>query len=324
MLRRCHGFSLVELMVAMVITLILLAGIGQIFLSSKKSFTIQDSLGRMQENGRFVVDTLVQDLRRAGYLGGAVAVEESAGSLPVATGVDTCTGGSWARFMYLPVIGLNETATNYNCITNYLAGSGDVIAVRYAAPWELGSITTPLPATATKVYLHSNPKEPKTARLYTGANLPAKTAGDRQAEVVARAYYIANSGQTCSYQGANLPVPSLYRINLNDSSLPDTAQEIASGIERLQILYGIDNVGADHSVDSYVTADNVTDWSEVIAVRFWILSRAECPETGYTNTTTYVMGADDGSEDFTPPANDHYRRQLFQSTVQLRNRLEGV
>jgi type IV pilus assembly protein PilW len=65
-----RGFSLVELMVALVITLILLAGIGQIFLSSKKSFTIQDSLGRMQENGRYAMETLTQDVRRAGFWGG--------------------------------------------------------------------------------------------------------------------------------------------------------------------------------------------------------------------------------------------------------------
>ena len=71
-LRYCSGFSLIELMVALVITLILIAGIGQIFLSSKKSFTIQNDLGRQQENGRYVLDTLAQDLRRAGYLGGCL------------------------------------------------------------------------------------------------------------------------------------------------------------------------------------------------------------------------------------------------------------
>lgn len=321
--RRCGGFSMVELMVAMAITLILLAGIGQIFFSSKKSFTIQDSLGRLQENGRYVVDTLAQDLRRSGYLGGAVAIEVTAGSLPVSTGVDTCTGAAWARFLETPIIGLNGTAAGYNCIPNYLAGSGDVIAVRYAAPWEIGSITSPA-VVATKVYLHANPKEPKTARIYTGSNLPAKTPGDRQAELVARAYFIANSGQTCNYQGANLAIPSLYRINLDNNSLPGAAEEIASGIERLQILYGIDNVGADYSVDAFVTANAVADWNQVVAVRIWVLTRAECPETGYTNTTTYVMGAADGSEDFTPPANDHYRRQLYQTTVQLRNRMEGT
>jgi len=62
--KRQHGFTLVELMIALVITLILMAGISQVFLSSKKSFTIQDTLARQQENGRFVLDTLGQDFCR--------------------------------------------------------------------------------------------------------------------------------------------------------------------------------------------------------------------------------------------------------------------
>ena len=321
--RHCSGFSMVELMIAMVITLILLAGIGQIFLSSKKSFTIQDSLGRQQENGRYVVNTLAQDLRRSGYLGGSLAITQTAGSLALSTGVDTCTGANWALFMETPVVGLDGTAAGYDCIPNYLAGSGDIIAVRYGAPWAVGSITTPA-VVNTKVYLHSNPKEPKTARLYMGNNLPAKAAGDRQAELVARAYFIANSGQTCTYQGANMPIPSLHRVDLNDNSQPDAPEEIASGIERLQILYGMDT-NADGSIDGeYVKADAVADWGQVMAIRFWVLTRAECPETGYTNTTTYEMGPSDGSEDFTPPANDHYRRQLYQTTVQLRNNVGGT
>jgi type IV pilus assembly protein PilW len=60
---------MVELMVALVITLILLAGIGQIFLSSKKSFTIQNNLARIQENGRYAMEVVISDLRPAGYWG---------------------------------------------------------------------------------------------------------------------------------------------------------------------------------------------------------------------------------------------------------------
>ena len=64
------------------ITLSRLAGISQVFLSAKKSFTSQNSLARQQENGRYVLDTLGQDLRRAGYLGsleGITAVGGTAG-----------------------------------------------------------------------------------------------------------------------------------------------------------------------------------------------------------------------------------------------------
>jgi hypothetical protein len=54
-------------------------------------------------------------------------------------------------------------------------------------------------------------------------------------------------------------------------------------------------------------------WDQVIAARIWLLVRAECPETGYTNNTPYSMG----NVNYTPA--DGYRRQLFTSTVRLRN-----
>ena len=172
-LRHSSGFSLIELMVALVITLILIAGIGQIFLSSKKSFTIQNDLGRQQENGRYVLDTLAQDLRRAGYLGGALTIEKASWSLSVATGTDTCATGStdWGKILNRPIYGFNDTATGYTCITNYL--KGDVLVVRYAAPWEIGGITTPV-IIKNALYLRSNPIEPKRARVFLGDAQPAQ------------------------------------------------------------------------------------------------------------------------------------------------------
>ena len=324
--RHCHGFSLIELMVALVITLILIAGIGQIFLSSKKSYTIQNDLGRQQENGRYVLDTLAQDLRRAGYLGGALKVEQTTWSLPVASGAETCATGdtSWGRMLKRPIYGLNEPAAGYNCINNYL--QGDVLVVRYAAPWEVcpTCVTTPSPTVNGRLYLRSNPLTPKTARLYAGGSEPPKLPNDRDAELVAYAYYIRNSSQPpCSYGGADVPVTSLFRVGLNDTGKPDTPEEIASGIEQLQVQYGVDT-NNDLSVDQYLDADAIdTDvgitpnWDQVVAARVWVLTRSECPETGYTNTTTYTMG----DAPFTPPVNDHFRRQLYQTTVKLRNRI---
>jgi type IV pilus assembly protein PilW len=318
-----RGFSLIELMVALVITLILLAGIGQIFLSSKKSFTIQNALGRQQENGRYVLDTLAQDLRRAGYLGGALRVEQTTWSLPVATGADTCATGStdWGRMLKRPIYGLNDNATGYNCITNYL--KGDVLVVRYAAPWEVGGITTPS-IVAGRLYVRSNPTDPKKARIFLGGAQPTPLTNDRDAELIAYAYYVRNSSQTtCNYGGANVPVPSLYRVGLNDSGQPTSPEEIASGIEQLQVQYGVDTTG-DLSVDQYLDADAIStdtattpNWNQVVSAKVWVLTRAECPETGYTNTNTYDMG----DVSFTPTATDHYRRQLYQTTVKLRNRI---
>ena len=108
--RRCHGFSLVELMVALVITLILLAGIGQIYLSSKKSFTIQDTLGHQQENARYAVETIAQDLRRVSYWGGNADIGLILGTLGMVNDDGNCSTSdtTWGRMLDRPIYGKNN------------------------------------------------------------------------------------------------------------------------------------------------------------------------------------------------------------------------
>ncbi|MEE9354251.1 MAG: PilW family protein [Methylococcaceae bacterium] len=61
------GISLVELMVSLTIGLFLLAGLIQMFVTTKKSYNVQDSLSRIEENSRFALDTLSRTIRLAGY-----------------------------------------------------------------------------------------------------------------------------------------------------------------------------------------------------------------------------------------------------------------
>lgn len=68
-LLRARGFSLVELMVALVIGLLVLAAVSTVMVNSKKNYTVQDSLARLQENARVAVDFISRDLRTAGYYG---------------------------------------------------------------------------------------------------------------------------------------------------------------------------------------------------------------------------------------------------------------
>lgn len=64
-----RGFSLVELMVAIVIGLILLAGVSSVMVSTKRTYNTQDSLGRLQENARIAMVILERAIRNAGYIG---------------------------------------------------------------------------------------------------------------------------------------------------------------------------------------------------------------------------------------------------------------
>lgn len=67
--RRQRGLSLVELMIAMLVGLILMAGALSMFLSNRRSYMLQNAVARMQENGRFSLDFLRPQLRLAGYTG---------------------------------------------------------------------------------------------------------------------------------------------------------------------------------------------------------------------------------------------------------------
>ena len=330
---------MVELMVALVITLILLAGIGQIFLGSKKSFTIQDSLGRMQENGRYAINTIAADLRRAGYWGGNAdinAIEDftPGGALNgnmIATDNGSCTDVNWARMLTHRVYGRDDNRTNYGCLPSDPTHIGDILVTRFAAPWTVGGITTPSFVNA-QYYIRSSLFEGKLFRGQDQASHPVTGAAVRDAELIAHGYFIHTS--TNSDAGkcpGSAAIPSLYRMSLVNGAL--AAEEIAYGVDQFQVQYGIDTDG-DDSVDSYIDAVAATDarWGQVIAARIWLLTRAECPETGYNNTNTYAMGnvnytpgttdldADgdiDGDTD--GDGNDDYRRQLFTTTVRLRN-----
>lgn len=63
------GFSLVELMVAIALSLFLLLGVSTIYFDSKGSYRAQDSLARVQENARFALLYMGRKLRMAGNLG---------------------------------------------------------------------------------------------------------------------------------------------------------------------------------------------------------------------------------------------------------------
>ena len=64
-----RGFSLVEMMIAMTISLIIILAVTQIFISSRATYSYTEGLSRIQESGRFAVDFLAQDIRMAGYSG---------------------------------------------------------------------------------------------------------------------------------------------------------------------------------------------------------------------------------------------------------------
>ena len=64
-----RGMTLVEMMIGMVIGMFLVAVMGTMYAGTRSTYTAQESTSRLQENGRFAVDTIARDLRMSGFRG---------------------------------------------------------------------------------------------------------------------------------------------------------------------------------------------------------------------------------------------------------------
>ncbi len=297
---RQRGLGLVEIMVSLLLMAIMFNGLMDIFLNSRATYSATDNITRAQENGRTAVQILVADLRRSGYLGGNSDITTIAGSLGPSTAAATCATNdtTWARMISRGLHGLDDTKAGYACVNDsYLRG--DIITMRFASPWQVDTADF----APTRIYLRSSVFEGK---VFLGADTADKRntvldTPQRQHELLAYTYYIADTGRTCN----SAAVPGLFRETLNAKNFP-VAEELISGVENMQFQYNIGN--------RYVDADHVTDWSTVLSVKMWVLVRSECPETGFIDARSYVLG---DLADYTPA--DAYRRSLYSTVVALRN-----
>jgi hypothetical protein len=290
---------MVELMVALMLGLFLLLALTEILINGKEAFGSANHLSRVQENGRIATNLLVSDLKRSGYMGGNSDIPNIFGTTGQAVPAVTCATGNttWGRMITQPVVGLDDTNAGYGCVPDATYLRGDIVATRHAAPFvETGALG------ANRLYLRSSLFEGK---IFAGsasadpANLVADTPQSVR-QLMAHAYFVGDSGRTCNGD----QVPSLFRVSLDGNGQP-SVDELLPGIEHLQVQFGEDG--------RYVDAGAVSDWSEVVTVRLWLLVRAECAETGFNDGRTYTMG----NQVYVP--NDAFRRQLYTSVVMLRN-----
>ncbi len=148
---------------------------------------------------------------------------------------------------------------------------------------------------------------------------PGTQAGGELVKLQGTMIYVGKRG--------NVPTnpPALFRRELSQTAAAGTPQELVEGIESLQILYGI-NADNDNkkTVDAYVTADQVGDWSRVISVRISVLVQSiedglmPAPQAYVFNGVTYDGEAGNGAR-----PGDNRLRRVFTSTITLRNRAVG-
>ena len=65
-----HGMSLVEVMIAITVGLILVAGLVQFFVGNKRSYQVLEAVNGLQENGRYAMRIVSESMHIADHWGG--------------------------------------------------------------------------------------------------------------------------------------------------------------------------------------------------------------------------------------------------------------
>lgn len=302
-----RGLSLIEMMVTMLIGAFLMIGVISIFGQTRTTFRTNDTVERMQENARFALATIEPDVRLARNWG----MHSVDAKVVVPAGVQVrCEDGTDVSAWALdPTLAVQATNDDYAGLVPCPAFADDwqdgtdVLVVRHAS----GQPTVP---TANVVQIHG---DRTISRVFDNGVAPAP-AGGQTFDWQLNSYYVAAS----SSLGAG--VPSLRRLALVNGVLTD--QELIPGVEDFQVQLGVDTDN-DNVVERYVEADHglVTpgdpafdDDAKVLAVRVWLMFRAEQPETGFVDGASYAYG---DVANFQPA--DGFRRALVNKTILLRN-----
>ena len=319
------GLTLVELLVSLAIGSFLIIGAVQIYNQSRHAFVINESIARVQETAQFAMDTIEADLRMAGSWGRtsrpldidgrSIAGNANPTSLTLASGATTC-GVAWVLDLGTPVDGNNNT---YALTCPEQAGTSaqarsDVLTIRRAS----AATVTP---TAGRLQIQSTRMQGK---IFIGATLPAgfNTAGVPPASVthnlLVSSYYVANNS-------ALIPgIPTLRRktLVLDSGATVIQDQEVAPGVENLQVRFGVD-INGDNAVDRYVNpgdgiyipgSGTYVAGTRVLTARVWLVVRGTGIETGIEDSQNYAPG------DVTLGTySDQVRRLQVSKTILLRN-----
>ena len=138
MKRSNAGIGLIELMVAMVLGLVVVLGVTQTFLSAKNTFQSQNSAAIMQEDARYVLSRMMQEIRMTGMFGCLATITDSstggAFGVAAATPVSYASSGTTGKVLTLITadIGNNSASPDWTIVTD-CATSATAYTGAYAA-----------------------------------------------------------------------------------------------------------------------------------------------------------------------------------------------
>lgn len=355
---RCGGLGLVEILVAVALSVVVIGAVIQLFLNNKQTYRLQESLSRIQENGRHALQVLGVDIRMSRHLGELQEywnlteapnprnLPSPIGNecfttpgmpfrwiVPMVTSADHDGSGSTPTVFAPSLSGANDSRSPFTgCIpsADYVANT-DVISVHYVS-------ATPVADAAlqnNQIYVRSDLNHAVVFRCHaTGACAPG---GSWDSTTVANAplnaavFYV----RSCSDPGADNAcgtaddrdqpnLPALVRTRLNsDGSV--SSDLIAQGVVNMQLQYGVD-YGASNFPEQYENAGELGALSNAASWPNWNAVKAVriwlLVRSGITEPgyqdSRNYAMGDHQGGSAIVPA-ANFRHQLFTSTISLRN-----
>ncbi|MEB4592382.1 PilW family protein [Candidatus Thiothrix sp. Deng01] len=277
-----RGLSLIELMIAMMVSLVLVAGVGTVYLSSKRNYQTRDQLSMMDENARVALNALSKHLEHAGYATPSKLPLESIGGYFYVNGDPDPVAGGCGTVQARALTALKQSSTQ-DALNRY----GDAVSIRFIGDQTL--FTDVLSGVLPSACFEGSPS--------------------LQDSLIYNAFHVDDDGASRDSAGSLIPI--LYGVGSNTNQYK---RPIVNGIENIQFMYGVD-VNADGAVDKYVNATNVGagEWQRIISIKVGLLVRSIDPVLPAPEAHSYQV------LDVTQTLNDRYQRSVYTAVIHLRN-----
>ncbi len=322
---RQAGLSLVELMVALVAGMLVVATVTALAINTSRTQDELSKSSRQVENARYALQVLNDEVRHAGFYG-RFSNKSTPSSLPDLCDYDTASAvdGHFEaeEFDFLSIaVHAFDNASVPGCIANNIdqADDTDVLVVRRFS--DVGD--------GWPLYVQSTPRRIAPVSSPGDSVITEPTGDDAPVHRYRTdVYYVAPSNspsEVCGGEsGPSADIPTLMRLRYDGSS-GWCGEPLAEGIERIHFDLGVDysgdgvpNDSSSGADDAYVrTPEELDQLANVVAVRVHVLARTDEPTPGHEDVAEYVL-ASDGSVT-AGPFEDEYRRRVFATTVRLTN-----
>lgn len=316
-----QGFTVMELLIAISIGLFLLGAMSKIFFDSKSSIRAQSNSAKMVEDANFSFFMLQADLASAGFRGcnsGLVAKTtketffNTAGTANYFNKSDFMEGSRGTGAGFSPA--LNTSVSTLLPAPN---PKMDTITIRTANS-EPAIVTEDQPTPTTSL---------KLSAINVKANDIAIVSNCSSSAMFKVSSVSSNSVSQSAALSTTFPAGSqLYKYNTvtyyvgNDNVLykvlnTESPKPLAYNVEKFAILYGINTDGKGESVNKYVFAPDVGDFTKVLTVRVGMVLKGSDNNTIGTSKSSYNYKFNG----VTTTPNDGKLHKVFYTTITLRN-----